>query len=144
MTRTIVSTGKRLFAIAACFALAFTLGTVASSHQPAGTPWIGAQASSVMHAAVQLKPGATLSAYVTGTITQDAAACSTVYHYHHVNAVPALYEDEALWQSAYRAAMDAAWKAGPELSGVIVHYLREGDQWSWVRAACAAVDRATS
>ena len=144
MTRTIVSTGKRLFAIAACFALAFTLGTVAHQHQAAGTPWIGAQASSVMRAAVQLKPGATLSAYVTGTITQDAAACSTVYHYHHVGAVPRLYEDEALWQSAYRAAMDAAWKAGPELSGVIVHYLREGDQWSWVRAACAAVDRATS
>ena len=75
-----------------------------------------------------------------GTVTSspDAAACSAVYHFHHVNTVPSLYADEALWQSAYRAAMDAALKASPDVSGVIVHYLREGDQWSWVRAACAS------
>jgi hypothetical protein len=66
----------------------------------------------------------------------DRAACAAVYHYHHVNAVPALYADEGVWQSAYSAAMTDALKAGPEVSGVIVHYLREGDQWSWVRAAC--------
>lgn len=68
--------------------------------------------------------------------SHDTAACTAVYHFHHVNAVPALYGDEALWQSAYRAAMGAAWKASPGVGGVIVHYLREGDDWSWVRKAC--------
>jgi hypothetical protein len=79
-------------------------------------------------------PGYQLDSYVTPD--RDAAACRAVLHFHHVNAVPALYGDEALWQSAYSAAMTGALRAGPEVSGVIVHYLREGDQWSWVRAAC--------
>ena len=100
-------------------------------------------------AAVLLVAASVTTAFTAGTIgaspasasvvtSRDTAACEAAYHFHHVNAVPSLYGNEALWQSAYRAAMDAAQKASPDVSGVIVHYLREGDQWSWVRAACSS------
>ena len=92
----------------ACFTTAFTAGTV------------GADAA-IPHAAV-IPPG--------------TVACEAAYHFHHVNADPRLYSDEAVWQGAYAAAQDAAWKAGPEVSGPVVFWLREGTLWSDVRAAC--------
>ena len=70
------------------------------------------------------------------TRTADTAACQSAYHFHHVNAVEALYGDEELWQGTYAAALHTAREASQAVAGPVVHWLYEGTGWSAVRAAC--------
>ena len=102
--------------IAAVFLVSFFLGAV--------FPRLG---TDVAHAA-------TVTAHVTGI--NDPAACAAAYHLHHVTAVPRLYADEKLWQSAYRSALLAAKDADPALSLAILHYLHTGKGFSWVAGYC--------
>ena len=70
------------------------------------------------------------------TLDQENAACAAIYHYHHVNATPALYADEALWQSAWHHAWHMAGYADPEMRYSIRHYLWTDRTWSAVGYDC--------
>ena len=113
MTGIIVGAARLAARVTASFAVAFTVGTL--GHQ------LPAHAATLASAA---------------TPVQEPAACSAAYHFHHVNAVPALYADEALWQAAYRAAWQAARHAGPEMRADIDRWLFTDHGWSLVRHDC--------
>ena len=102
------TTAVRALLAGACFTTAFTAGTV------------GADAA-IPHAAA-IPPG--------------TVACEAAYHFHHVNAVEALYGDEEVWQGTYAAALHTAREASQAVAGPVVHWLYEGTGWSAVRAAC--------
>lgn len=71
----------------------------------------------------------------------DRAACAAVYHLHHVQAVPVLYAQPAVFDGAFRVALAAARDASPAVSGPAVFWLYEDTHWSQVRAVCAGYVR---
>ena len=100
----------RLLLVVASFAIAFTANTLVYE-LPA-------------HAATIAAPA------------RERAACSAVYHFHHVNATPALYADEALWQAAWHHAWHEANFADPQMRTDIHHWLFTDHGWSAVAYDC--------
>jgi hypothetical protein len=118
--------------------LASLTGAAAAHRGPA---FYGITPGQLSQAATALEtPGVMLTADVTGTYAQDGAACSAVYHFHHVDATARLYADEGLWQGAYRHAWHAAMSADPFERRDIHAYLSTGRGWPLVRLDCVADD----
>ena len=106
----------------------FTLGAHEASASTVGAP------PAMFQPLVTAAQHAHLSA---GSPEQDAAACSAVEWFRHVDR-SSLYLDEALWQQARHDAMAAAHLASPQLGHHIVRYLDTDRGYRRVVAECQA------